>query len=223
MKSPRKPKRMKSPARRDAILAAVTPVFAAKGLHGATSSELAAAAGVSEALLYRHFTTKTGLYQAVGKQNAAARPLRPDMARLLAMPPSTARLVMGVHYLIDHLVQDAADQMPRLFAQSLLGDGAFARQVQVQFSADLLPFFQASIAAAGKAGDLRKDSDANADLAVWLVHHFAMGLTLLSLPSAPLTGPGASREAVVAEAVRFALRGLGLRATAIRKYYDAKG
>ena len=57
-----KPVRLSGKARKLAILADVRPVLAAKGLRGTTSRELAEAAGVSEALLFRHFPSKEDLY-----------------------------------------------------------------------------------------------------------------------------------------------------------------
>ena len=51
--------------RRAAIIQAVRRVFADKGFHGTTTRELADAAGVSEALLFKHFPNKEALYSAM--------------------------------------------------------------------------------------------------------------------------------------------------------------
>ena len=40
-------------------------MFAEKGSHGSTTRELAQAAGVSEALLFKHFPNKEALYSAM--------------------------------------------------------------------------------------------------------------------------------------------------------------
>jgi AcrR family transcriptional regulator len=47
---------------RDAVLGSAGEVFAAKGYAGATSRDLARAAGVSESVMYRHFGSKSGLF-----------------------------------------------------------------------------------------------------------------------------------------------------------------
>ncbi len=57
--------RMKSDQRRAAILRAAIHLFAEKGFRGATTRELAAAAGITEPVLYRHFRTKRDLYTAI--------------------------------------------------------------------------------------------------------------------------------------------------------------
>src|SRR5271169_5006174 len=51
-------KRLSCGQRRHAILEAVKRVFAAKGFDGTTTRELAQAAGVSEALLYKQVPSK---------------------------------------------------------------------------------------------------------------------------------------------------------------------
>jgi AcrR family transcriptional regulator len=57
-------RRMSAGERRDEILAAATSCFAERGYAGTTTSWLARAAGVNEALLFRHFGSKQQLYLA---------------------------------------------------------------------------------------------------------------------------------------------------------------
>jgi AcrR family transcriptional regulator len=57
--------RMKGDERRAAIVETAIHLFAEKGFRGATTRELAAAAGVTEPILYRHFRTKRDLYTAI--------------------------------------------------------------------------------------------------------------------------------------------------------------
>jgi AcrR family transcriptional regulator len=61
------PTRHKLPAieRRAAILASAIDLFAQKGFRGTTTREIAAAAGVSEPVIYQHFATKSELYTAI--------------------------------------------------------------------------------------------------------------------------------------------------------------
>ena len=57
--------KLSSEERRAAIIQAVRRVFADKGFHGTTTRELADAAGVSEALLFKHFPNKEALFSAM--------------------------------------------------------------------------------------------------------------------------------------------------------------
>ena len=59
------PRRLPAGERREALLAAALPVFAVRGYEGTTTRDLAAAAGVTEPVLYRHFASKAGLFAAV--------------------------------------------------------------------------------------------------------------------------------------------------------------
>jgi AcrR family transcriptional regulator len=63
--------RMKSEERRAAIVQSAIHLFAEKGFRGATTRELAAAAGVTEPVLYQHFGAKSDLYSAIIEAKAA--------------------------------------------------------------------------------------------------------------------------------------------------------
>jgi AcrR family transcriptional regulator len=56
---------MKSEQRRAAIVRSAIHLFAEKGFRGTTTRELAAAAGVTEPVLYQHFRAKSDLYSAI--------------------------------------------------------------------------------------------------------------------------------------------------------------
>ena len=51
--------------RRSQILAVAVSLFSQKGFRGTTTKEIAQAAGVSEAMVFRHFATKEELYAAI--------------------------------------------------------------------------------------------------------------------------------------------------------------
>ena len=51
--------------KRQEILRAAMEVFAKKGFRGSTTRDLAAEADINEAIIFRHFNTKTELYRAI--------------------------------------------------------------------------------------------------------------------------------------------------------------
>lgn len=57
--------RMQATDRRQQLIEAALDVFSRKGFEGATTKEIAAAAGVTEAIIFRHFPNKQALYAAV--------------------------------------------------------------------------------------------------------------------------------------------------------------
>lgn len=64
--------RLTKAERRNAILEAARPLFCEVGLSGARSKELADRAGITEAFLYRHFSSKEEIYEEAVEQPAEA-------------------------------------------------------------------------------------------------------------------------------------------------------
>ena len=65
--------RLSGPERKESILIAAQGLFASKGLHGVSIDEIARAANVSPAIIYRHFVSKQTLYTAVLEKFAGQR------------------------------------------------------------------------------------------------------------------------------------------------------
>jgi AcrR family transcriptional regulator len=59
------PGRMKGDERREQILSTAVRLFSIHGFNGTTTKKIAEAAGVSEAMVFRHFSTKDELYGAI--------------------------------------------------------------------------------------------------------------------------------------------------------------
>lgn len=70
--------RMSGDERRSQILSIAIQMFSKRGFSGTTTKEIARLAGVSEAMVFRHFATKSELYNAIldykACQNAAPSP-----------------------------------------------------------------------------------------------------------------------------------------------------
>src|SRR5205085_192912 len=59
------PGRMSAEDRRNQIVEIAAELFSQKGFRGTTTKEIAERAGVSEAIIFRHFATKDDLYAAI--------------------------------------------------------------------------------------------------------------------------------------------------------------
>src|SRR5580692_2194946 len=149
--------RLDSEARRKAIVEAAMPLFARKGFGGTTTKQIAEAAGVSEALLFKHFPTKSALYQDMLRSGCSADPA---LERLRTLEPSTRTLILMMHFMVHHVVVGAVgspaerEARARLVVNSFLEDGEFARLVFDWMAAEMGPKFVASVAVAERAGDL---------------------------------------------------------------------
>lgn len=214
---------MTAEERKRAILAAAAPVIAQSGLRGASVREIAEAAGVSEALLYKHFPSKQALYD---EAIAAAREFsKSTIDRLAQLEPGTGSFVLLTYATIDFTLfgfpgrrleeQGAA----RLVFQSLLGDGEHARIMLADTAANWMDYVLASYQAAIAAGDI-------AELAIPPAHRFrfvqqlGMALRLSHLPDTPAFEYAGDRRELADQAVLFCLRGVGLTERAIAEHYD---
>ncbi|MFO0948939.1 MAG: helix-turn-helix domain-containing protein [Planctomycetota bacterium] len=218
--------KMSGEERREAILKAVRVVFAEKGFEGTTTRELARTAGVSEALLFKHFPDKEALYVAMLDDFAKDNNQKEIGERLAALEPSTANLVLLVYALLARVIRRSRPESDeeairiRLLQRSMMGDGEFARLLlRRRFSSLFLPKMEACIEAAIAAGDARPGLTSSS-LMVWFTHHLAAMMLLHLLPKKPIVDYGVSREQLVIEAVPFLLRGMGLTDAAIKKYYS---
>ncbi|TLY14853.1 MAG: TetR/AcrR family transcriptional regulator [Nitrospirae bacterium] len=70
--------------RQASIITAAASLFAAKGFQGTTTREIAKTAGISEALVFKHFPTKRALYAAILAEKAS-------FSELLATVEESAR------------------------------------------------------------------------------------------------------------------------------------
>jgi AcrR family transcriptional regulator len=211
--------------RRAAIIKAVRGLFAEKGFHGTTTRELAAAAGVSEALLFRHFPNKASLFAAMQVACCAEEDVS-FLDRLHSLEPSASTLVLLVHFLVSRIVGQIAARddrviQNRLILRSLAEDGEFARLLFEKFvSAGWVPKVEECVRAAVAAGDAVAGPSPH--LAAWLTHHLAAAVLFHQLPDEPVVDYGVSREQLVEQAVRYCLRGIGLTDEAIRQHYNPK-
>ena len=102
-------------------MAAAKRVFGRAGYHEATTREIAAAAGVSEALLYQHFPGKRQLFEELVTAAAAELERRLVAARSAEDPPAA-----GVAAYFD-FVQEESELYRVFFHQAVAADPAFRR------------------------------------------------------------------------------------------------
>ena len=125
-------------ARVEEILVAAEQVFAARGLHGTPTMEIAKAAGISQAYLFRLFPTKAELFTALVERcndriertftDAAAAARRAGEPVLQAMGRAYIGLLGDRHLLLNQLHAHAASDDPAIREQMRRG---FARLVDI--------------------------------------------------------------------------------------------
>ena len=75
--------RMTAENRRQQIIDVAIQLFSQKGFRGTTTKEIALAAGVNEAIIFRHFATKRDLYSAIIDQKACATEMASKQAEIV--------------------------------------------------------------------------------------------------------------------------------------------
>jgi AcrR family transcriptional regulator len=213
--------RMASDLRRELILSAAKRCFARHGFAGTTTKSVAAAASISEGLLFKHFPTKSALYAEILADECEADP---GLHQLLDLQPSTETLVILVRAMVRHFLgaadrpdQEDAQRM-RLMANSQLDDGEFTRLVYEKIEGLIGSVFTASLQRAVQSGEASQVGSQPLNL-FWFAHHAVLMVGLARLPAVPcLTyAKAADLERQLNE---FILRGIGLNEAAIASHLD---
>jgi len=125
--------RLDAATRRRRILDSALPVFARFGAAAAGTRQLAAAAGVSEPILYRHFRGKDALFAAV--LAAAAARLAAALEQAMAGASSVRARLLALAAALPPLIERHADDLRLLCgAAAARGDRTTARAVQRAFA-----------------------------------------------------------------------------------------
>src|ERR1700751_6092319 len=165
--------RMTSDLRRQLILGASKRCFARNGFAGTTTKSVAAAASISEGLLFKHFPSKAALYAEILAEECEADP---ELVDLLGREPSTATLVELIKGMVRHFLEisDGPDeeeaQRMRLMVTSHLEDGEFARLLYAKIEKLIGNMFVASLERAVAAGDASRINGVPLNL-FWFAHH----------------------------------------------------
>jgi AcrR family transcriptional regulator len=216
--------KMSSENRRRMILDAARKLFVDKGFERTTVRQLAEAAGVSEALLFRHFPSKEALYSAIHVSSFKEEGSK-VIERLQAMEPSTGNLVFLVADFVSHILgrqpEGGERSFLRLVLRSLMDEGEFARKgIQEGPPLQLVHKLGECVEAARAAGDI-VDGPVPADVGGWCAHHLISGFLMHFLPAEPVITYGIPREELVEQVTLFCLRGMGLREESIRRHLVA--
>ena len=210
--------------RRSAIVKSVLPLFAERGFASATSREIAEAAGVSEALIYKHFPSKETLYAEI--QNFGCQGAEMALERIAGLEPSSRTLVLIVYFMMRCLALGRQNDpigwntRHRLVLNSCLEDGDFPRFLFTTHFNCCLEKIDACIDAASKAGDV-VPSPVKTQNRCLFAHHLASMIAIMHLPRTPVVNYRVSREELIHQAVWFVLRGIGVTDQAIGTYYNA--
>lgn len=208
--------------RKRSIIEAARPLFAERGFHGTSIREIARAADVSEALIYKHFPSKEALYEEL--LDYARDILGVALAGMDGLEHGTQTLVLIIFGLVELIMLDVPGRIPdqkmheRLLFHSLMGDTVFAHNHFEMLQDNWMDTVKACFDDAQKAGDV-VESPISPENRTWFVHHLAMALNLCHLSGEAAFDYDVSREELAEQAVMFCLRGIGMTDAAIDEYF----
>jgi AcrR family transcriptional regulator len=157
---------MSAVQRREEILAAATAVFAKHGFHQTAIEEVARAAGVSKALIYEHFASKTELQETVLRQITTV--LLEDIGAAVAAASSeddkdsTARLRAGLDAYFTYIERNR-DAWHMMFRESV---GRDASQVILSMEPTFVSGIAAVLSVAPETATLLGDVESGVRLRV---------------------------------------------------------
>jgi len=121
-------KRLTAAARRQMILDAARDVFLESGLNGARLRDIADRVGITEAYLYRHFASKTDLYEAAVHEpiHQSVEAFTQRVEALVGSEPMTGlELVRGINELMLEFMLKAVPYLGVALFSDVASGGAF--------------------------------------------------------------------------------------------------
>ena len=178
--------RLPAAERREQLLSVAAAIFAERGYSGATTAELAKAAGVTEPIIYRHFNSKRDLFVALIDQTGAetialwqqqladAGDPAERLRRLIGANPMVTNRGRGVYRVIVQAMSEIEDEL-------------ILSALQRHMSA-LHVFLSKEVDRAQEGGQVSRRF--SPDLTAWMLMHLGLGYGVL----APLGVPGHARD-----------------------------
>ena len=151
-------KRMSGEERREQIISSAVELFAAHGFAGVTTRSIATGAGISEAMIYKHFSGKEELYDAVIM--CYANVIAERIKKIFAVQEGDYRekMVNTARAFIDFISND--QKIMRVMLYSGLQDHPFAEKYFRAIGFKVFSIIQDAITKAQQEGKVRNDVDA---------------------------------------------------------------
>lgn len=168
--------RLPAAKRREQLLDTAAILFASKGYAGATTSELADQAGVTEPIIYRHFASKRDLFIALIERSGKQTIERWEQHLETAPDPGERlRRLIGAN----PMVTEEGRGLYRVIVQAMtvLDEEGIQKALHVHITA-LHAFIAGEVARAQQAGAVGKSF--SPDVTAWALLHLGLGYGMLA-------------------------------------------
>jgi AcrR family transcriptional regulator len=173
-------KRMTGVERKRQIVKVATALFVKKGFKGTTTREIARMAGISEAVIFRHFSKKEVLYKAIidSKCNDSQGEYR-LMNAIKEKKGKDVFLAVAVHLITEH---QSDPSLMRLLTYSALENQSLSKMFIKSKGFEVLGFLEERIKELVKAGEVRKlDPKVAARAFLGMVLHYTLSQEIFGL------------------------------------------
>ncbi len=206
-------KRFSGEERRNQLLRTAVGLFSQRGFEGTTTKSIAAAAGVSEAIIFRHFKSKEELYMSILDYKALEAGLKEweEQLREYARRLDDDALILSLVKKI--LLENRRDpQFQRLMFQSALS-GHSLPKVMIQRFLPLRRFLRDYIAMRQKQDAFKKfDPEVGVHAILSMPSYYGIGKNLFGVDELKM-----SEREMASSFTKFLLDGLQVRDSASRK------
>jgi TetR/AcrR family transcriptional regulator len=197
--------RMPADDRHRQLLRSAIDCFARNGFGGTKTKDIAAAAGVSEAILFRHFATKEDLYHAIldmKEDQEAVNSLKRVIEECAARRDDAGVFSAVAREIFESFEEDPA--FHRLIFYALLEGHLMANLFHKRMGSRRRDFMRRYVVQRQAEGAFRAcDPDLALTFSIGTVVHFAMAKHILGLKR-----PAISDQAATKQIVEFILAGL---------------
>lgn len=168
--------RLPGDQRREQLINVAVDLFSRKGFKGTTTREIASAAGVTEAIIFRHFATKEQLYTAIIDQKMSSPIATAWLADLRVVMDRDEDEVVIRKVIEGIIVTHKLDpKFERLMLYAALEGNDIALLYMQQITAAIVDAFRSYFARRQKQGALRPvGSDTSLMAIVGMAKHFAL-------------------------------------------------
>jgi TetR/AcrR family transcriptional regulator len=197
--------RLTAPDRRRQLIEAAMDLFSSKGFAGTTTKEIAAAAGVSEAIIFRHFATKRDLYTAIIEHNihsAGAKEVLAGIDACMKRRDDEGLFRLIAREMIEDHRRDA--RFERLMLHASLEGHELAVIYRREFGLPIFAALRAYLDRRQRSGALRHIDSAAMIIAIaGMAHYYA-----LNADNANPEGPALKDDQVVEAFTRIMMDGI---------------
>jgi AcrR family transcriptional regulator len=190
--------RLKAPQRREQLVEVATHIFAKFGYNAATTAAIADAAGVTEPILYRHFSSKQEMFIAITR--AMSQQTLRNWHELIGNSPTSTEKIRAIARQFPNHIQANQDAYHVLHGALATSRDRKVLEVMREHYSEIERFFSKIVTDGQKAGEFDKSLDPK--VPAWQLINIGIGYAMIALNLHQFD------HFNIEDAIEFILRGL---------------